>query len=312
MKGNRRHRGKRIQRRTVRRPVKKQEDRGLVRLVICAVIFVLLVAVKLLSPGIVGDLSQSAGQLIGQDADFRAAFAAVGRAISGEGDVTDSLQDAYTAVFNPAEPWEDGPISFSAAREVFASANRLVQYVEKPFPNSGVLDDPIEVQPSPSAANDTEKESGQTVSALSALPAPPENASLELRDLGFAYTTPLQGTMSSPFGWREHPIRGEDAFHYGLDIAADKGTAICAFADGRVYACGESSTLGNYIMLEHSGGYVTLYAHCDRITATGGSVSMGEKIAEVGETGAATGPHLHFELHHRNLYLNPGYYVEVG
>ena len=60
------------------------------------------------------------------------------------------------------------------------------------------------------------------------------------------------------------------------------------------------------------GGYITLYAHCSRITASSGSVAMGEKIAEVGDTGLVTGPHLHFELHDGPLYLNPIYYVEVG
>ena len=64
-------------------------------------------------------------------------------------------------------------------------------------------------------------------------------------------------------------------------------------------------------MLQHDGGYVTLYAHCSAVTTGGGRVSMGEKIAEVGDTGVATGPHLHFELHDGELYLNPIYYIEV-
>lgn len=311
MKGNRRHQPKHIQqrKRAARRPARGNWDKGLVRLVICAAIFVLLVAVKLLSPQSIGALAKSAGRLIGRDADFQAAFAAVGRAISGEEDMTDSLQDAYTAVFNPVEPQEEGALSYTAAREVFVSANRLAQYVEKPFPGNAAQDDPIRLKSVDAAA---EVEVSQTLSTVSSMPAPPENASLELRSLGFDYITPLRGTVTSPFGWREHPIQGEERFHYGLDIAADTGTAICAFADGTVYATGESSTLGNYIMLEHSGGYITLYAHCDRVTAAGGSVKMGEKIAEVGETGAATGPHLHFELHDGSLYLNPIYYVEVG
>ena len=73
---------------------------------ICGAIFVLLVAAKLLFPDAVGRLAESARQLIGRDADFKEAFAAVGRAVSGEGPVGDSLQDAYSAVFNPADPTE--------------------------------------------------------------------------------------------------------------------------------------------------------------------------------------------------------------
>lgn len=62
--------------------------------------------------------------------------------------------------------------------------------------------------------------------------------------------------------------------------------------------------------MTHAGGYTTLYAHCSRINASSGqSVRMGDPIAEVGNTGDATGYHLHFELHQDNIYLNPVYYV---
>ena len=135
---------------------------------------------------------------------------------------------------------------------------------------------------------------------------------MEQAILGFDYCTPVQGTLTSDFGYREHPTEGEERFHYGVDLAADEGAAIAAFADGTVYATGESSSLGRYIMLQHEGGYITLYAHCSKVTATGGQVSMGDKIAEVGSTGLATGPHLHFELHDGSLYLNPIFYVELG
>ena len=64
-------------------------------------------------------------------------------------------------------------------------------------------------------------------------------------------------------------------------------------------------------MVEHAGGYSTLYAHCSRITvSSGAAVKEGQKIAEVGETGVATGPHLHFELQKNGTYLNPIYYVD--
>ena len=79
-----------------------QTNAGVLRLTVCGIIFVLLVAVKLLFPEAVSNIAQSAGRLIGRDADFKAAFAAVGRAISGEEPAAASLQDAYTAVFNPS------------------------------------------------------------------------------------------------------------------------------------------------------------------------------------------------------------------
>ena len=138
----------------------------------------------------------------------------------------------------------------------------------------------------------------------------PENVSLEQAILDFDYCVPVNGTLSSDFGYREHPVEGEERFHYGVDLAADTGTEIVCFADGTVTAVGESSSYGKYCMVSHAGGYSTLYAHCSRITvSSGASVTEGQKIAEVGETGIATGPHLHFELHKDDVYLNPIYYV---
>ena len=128
----------------------------------------------------------------------------------------------------------------------------------------------------------------------------PDNVNLEQALLGFDYCTPVMGTLSSGFGYREHPVEGEERFHYGIDIAASTGTPIGCFADGTVTAVGDSSSYGKYLIVAHSGGFSTLYAHCSKITVTSGAVTMGQKIAEVGETGVATEslyagfPHFHF------------------
>ena len=131
----------------------------------------------------------------------------------------------------------------------------------------------------------------------------PEDVCLTQQVLGFAYAAPVQGTVTDGFGWREN------AFHYGTDIAADAGTVISSFADGTVTAVGDSSQLGNYVTVSHAGAFTTLYAHCSRITASSGQqVALGDPIAEVGETGNATGPHLHFALQKDTVYLDPAYY----
>ena len=71
---------------------------------------------------------------------------------------------------------------------------------------------------------------------------------------------------------------------------------------------GESNILGNYVTVNHEGGFSTLYAHCSAITASAGqSVKKGDAIAKVGSTGNATGSHLHFEVHDGEEYLNPVY-----
>jgi len=342
-----RRRAEQLRRSRGRRSGRGGEDRGLICLVICGAIFVLLVGLKLLFPETAARLAGTARQVISQDADFEEAFAAVGRMVSGEAPAADALQDAYIAVFNPAsqpEPESDvsEPEPVTAHPENMAARTlvdeRLLRFsgltlpeTEKTVMQELVLSpagegvDLTSPAASQSAGPDAEAGDGEespenvetagvTGSASYAymMAAPPENASLELRNLGFDHCTPVQGTLSSTFGWREHPIEGGNKFHYGVDLAADTGTDVVAFADGEVYAAGESSSLGNYIMLRHEGGYITLYGHCSRVTATGGTVSKGDKIAEVGATGMATGPHLHFELHDGELYLNPIYYVEVG
>lgn len=311
----------------------------MVRLAVCGAIFVLLVAVKLLFPQTVSRLARTAGELIGRDADFKEAFAAMGRAVSGEEPVGDSLQDAYTAVFNPGQ--EDAVLASgtAAVSDYLDPAARLARYytLELPAPAEGQTavsgeappeEAPAEEPPAAAPAEETaaaeappqeeaaaDQETEETATAAASqvytMPALPENASLEQRNLGFAHTSPIAAPLTSPFGWREHPVSGGTKFHYGVDLGAATGTDICAFADGEVYATGDSSSLGYYIMIQHADGYMTLYAHCSKITVTSGAVTMGQKIAEVGETGIATGPHLHFELHDGDLYLNPIYYVEV-
>ena len=95
-----------------------------------------------------------------------------------------------------------------------------------------------------------------------------------------------------------------------LPFCQDTGTAIVCFADGTVGTVGESNILGNYVTVNHEGGFSTLYAHCSAITASAGqSVKKGDAIAKVGSTGNATGSHLHFEVHDGEEYLNPVYYA---
>lgn len=138
----------------------------------------------------------------------------------------------------------------------------------------------------------------------------PQHTELGQSVLGFAYAAPQQGGVTSGFGYRIHPIAGENRFHYGVDIDAADGSAIHAFADGTVGVVAQSSDLGNYVTVNHADGFSTLYAHCKRVTASAGqTVRCGDILGEVGQTGAATGPHLHFELHRDQVYINPIYYV---
>ncbi len=102
---------------------------------------------------------------------------------------------------------------------------------------------------------------------------------------------------SSHFGYRDDPFTGELSFHAGVDIAADTGTNIRAAYSGTVTKTGDDETAGLYIYLEHEDGLVTFYCHCSEIlVSVGDEVLQGETIAKVGQTGSATGPHVHFEI----------------
>ena len=285
----RRRGGKRVMPRTVKRPERKakeapmtaRERRRFLQTIVCGAIFVGLVAVKLLFPGKIEPLRSTVTGLMEQNMDVRAVFSAVGRAFSGEGEA----EDIYQAVFHPEEEGEAALTSVTVTAAERSTALELLHAY----------------QPAEEAEEPLVLYSDENL---------PEGVSLQQAILGFDYCTPVSGTLTSPFGYREHPIEGEDAFHYGIDLAANTGTAIACFADGTVGAVGESTSYGKYCIVNHEGGFATLYAHCDSITtASGAAVKRGETIAKVGATGMATGSHLHFELHQDGVYLNPIYYV---
>lgn len=103
--------------------------------------------------------------------------------------------------------------------------------------------------------------------------------------------------ISSPFGYRIHPITGTRKLHSGIDYAAPAGTAIYAAEDGVVLTSGWINGYGYTITVNHGSGYVTLYAHCSSLIAKAGQkVVKGQTIARVGSTGNSTGNHLHFEV----------------
>ena len=120
--------------------------------------------------------------------------------------------------------------------------------------------------------------------------------------------------ITSPFGYRKHPILGKYKFHTGIDIGAWSGTNILAANSGTVIAAIQSNTgYGNHIMIDHGSGIVTLYAHASKLLVKkGDKVLRGQVIALVGSTGMSTGPHLHFEVRKNGEYQPPTDYVTQG
>ena len=140
----------------------------------------------------------------------------------------------------------------------------------------------------------------------------PNNASMDHLNLGLnTIITPVIGEISSGFGYRDHPITEEYLFHAGVDIAADIGTPIAAFSDGTVEFIGESKKYGLYVQLDHGNGVKSFYCHCSELLyGKGKKIEAGQTIALVGDTGDATGSHLHLELKKDGVLLNPVYYID--
>ena len=140
--------------------------------------------------------------------------------------------------------------------------------------------------------------------------AVPANASYEMPIANFEYTCPAKVSSICGFGYRIHPIYGDARFHYGVDYPLFDGDEISAFADGTVISVETISGYGLCLLLEHSDGFTTLYAHCSQVLVKqGDTVAMGQKVALAGHSGRVTGPHLHFELMKDGKKVNPEFYV---
>lgn len=117
---------------------------------------------------------------------------------------------------------------------------------------------------------------------------------------------PASGPITSPFGWRTHPIFGTQRFHSGIDIGADYGDAIAAADNGTVIFSGWMGGYGKAVIIDHGGGISTLYAHnSELLVEEGYRVYKGQTISRCGSTGYSTGPHLHFEVRENGSPVSP-------
>ena len=123
-------------------------------------------------------------------------------------------------------------------------------------------------------------------------------------------TWPAEGEITSPFGWRVHPIFGTQRLHTGIDIGADYGDAIRAADGGVVIHSDWMGGYGNAVIIVHGNGISTLYAHNSQLLVSEGqTVAKGQTVARCGSTGYSTGPHLHFEVRQNGSPVNPLNYL---
>jgi murein DD-endopeptidase MepM/ murein hydrolase activator NlpD len=121
---------------------------------------------------------------------------------------------------------------------------------------------------------------------------------------------PVNGRITSNFGWRTHPIKKTRLFHNGLDIAVPSRTPVKAAAGGEVVHSGWMNGFGYTVIIDHGRGVETLYAHNSKVSVAKGSmVNKGQQVALSGNTGLSTGPHLHFGVLQNEKPLNPKNYL---
>ncbi len=264
------------------------------KLIFAALILAALFALKAIFPDFTSNILSTAKSAFSRDIDYRQVLTDIGDNISTFREDKDPMQETaaesgektYSAIIVPAQI-EHGSSSAAELSWDFAE-NEGEETVELPSVVATFI------------------ESQKSYSALEL----PENVSYDFRVFPGEQAVPVEGHNSSGFGYRTHPIHGDVRFHYGTDFAAWTGESILAFAEGTVSFAGYSESYGNYITIDHSDGWQSLYAHCSALCVEeGDSVEAGEKIALVGDTGLVTGPHLHFELTKDGVYTNPEYYV---
>lgn len=125
-----------------------------------------------------------------------------------------------------------------------------------------------------------------------------------------SWPVPGRTRISSPYGYRIHPILNTKKLHKGIDIPAPKGTPAVAIDNGTVIFSGVQSGYGNTLMIKHDDGKVTLYAHNDKLLASVGErVKKGQVVTKIGSTGRSTGPHLHFEVRINGKTTDPMKYI---
>ncbi len=274
----------------------------------CLIILFVAVAASLAWPEAAAKVRSKAASLIGSP-DLGGAVEVFGQTMGSGGGIVNAFKDAWAYAFGT----DDGgkiPVSGENGGDIPANADGgQTSPVMEEMPDGAA-----ENAPGPAETD----EPADPVEAFKASQAEyeqlglPENVTFEKPEIGVALVSPVEGTVTSGFGYREHPSDGGVRFHYGLDIGAAEGSEVHAAAAGQVTAVGDSTSYGRYVILRHDDGSESLYAHLGETTVSGGSaVEAGDVIGSVGSSGNATSACLHLELIVDGNYVNPSYYFDL-
>ncbi|WP_297210727.1 M23 family metallopeptidase [uncultured Flavonifractor sp.] len=297
------------------------ERRRLLQLVTCLALFLAVFIGKGIVPARMEGVRTQLLSVIRRDTDFQAAFSALGQAVSEGEPVSEALGVLWDGLLGEDTGAASEPALYAAQAAVLCGLRQAPEWPEGLWTDAMALVAGVRLPAEPSVPPEPEPTPVPTPEpAVEHVeydgPTLPDNTTMDkynLSAVGVEETvTPVLGWVSSGFGWREHPVDGEEKFHNGVDLAVNNGTEVRAFAAGTVDYIGDSPEYGLYLQLSHAGGLKTFYCHCSRLCVQQGqSVAAGEKVAESGDTGNVTGPHLHFEMKLNGVRLNPVYYIET-
>ena len=194
--------------------------------------------------------------------------------------------DAYTAMYNQAEAQKQ------------ALQNQINQKV-------------AELVAQEQAARQAAQQQAAQQAAAGQTPTATYNAAAAAGATGSMMWPATSHAISSPFGYRVHPISGVRKLHAGVDIGASYGTPVVAADGGTVILAGWTGGYGNCVVINHGNGLTTLYGHMSSLACSvGQKVGKGQTIGYVGSTGASTGPHLHWEVAVNGQVTNPLAYAQ--
>ena len=315
--------------RSQRRRTSSQERMRLLQLVVCLVLFLAIFLWKGVYPQKLGQVRDDLMALITTDLDFRVALTDLGKSLTQGDSVLADLGAFCVEVFGPGQ--RDEPAKPAAAPipppeglleeelhfwgENADLAACAAHYAGLPQYGLSITSPEPVLPAEPVGQKEPEAvPAAGTVILVSDYDgeALPNHYTMDQLSLGDLETmTPVMGHLNSEYGYRDHPINGRYQFHGGVDIGGQNGDPIGAFAAGTVEYIGKDDSYGLYLQVDHGNGVKSFYAHCSKIVVSKGQpVALGEKVAEIGSSGSATGPHLHLELKYNKMHLNPVYYVD--
>lgn len=301
---------------------KRQRERGkrrsggdrrrLVQLLVSLALFLLVFAGQWAFPGRLRAWKTA----VAEDTDFRAAFQQFADQLKTSAPMGEAVEALFHALTGRETPAPAVPSAGAAAGPAQITLLGQTARHGLDWMNANSFAGELTARtPEPQPEPETEKKPVVTAVAQTCDKNGeklPSNVSYEHYELGLAETAvPVHGPVTSGFEYRTSPITGKREFHLAMDIAAEEGTPIGAFAAGTVRYIGESDEFGLYLMIDHDNAVSSFYAHCSKLLVRKGErVTCGQTVALVGHTGNATGSHLHLTILKDDIRLDPAYYVD--